>query len=333
MAYKRGNRDQISMFPSTIEEYVGSNDPVRAYDVFVEALDMAELGIETDESKVGNSSYDPKAMLKLLVYGYSYGWRSSRKLERALHHNLSFIWLTGGLKPDHKTIAKFRRDNRGALKRVLKQCVRLCMDLDLIEGNTLFIDSSKMRANASINRIWTEEKCRKALARADKRIDEILRECEETDTNERGTLVELSEELKEGGALKEKVKAILNRIKAEEKKHLNETDEDCVKVKGRQGVHAGYNAQIAVDERHGLIVNSDVVNESNDANQFSGQVQAGKWSAWEEVQNSLCGRRICQDREFERGCGGRDAGGSAQSKAGVAQARSGGSLWQGQIPI
>ncbi|MCP4269477.1 MAG: transposase [Candidatus Brocadiaceae bacterium] len=76
--------------------------------------------------------------LKLLVYGYTYGWRSSRNLERALYHNVSFMWLTGGLKPDHKTIANFRRNNKKALKEVLRQCVRLCIKLDLIEGYTLF---------------------------------------------------------------------------------------------------------------------------------------------------------------------------------------------------
>ena len=146
MAYRIGNREQVMLLPPTIEDYVGEDDPVRAYDAFVEALNLEQLGIENEEVKVGNSAYDPKTMLKILVYGYSYGWRSSRKLERALHHNLSFIWLTGGMKPDHKTIAKFRRDNLAALKKVLRQCVRLCIDLKLIEGNTLFIDGSKIRA-------------------------------------------------------------------------------------------------------------------------------------------------------------------------------------------
>jgi transposase len=280
------------MLPPTIEEYVGEDDPVRAYDAFVEALNLEQLGIEDEEVKVGNSAYDPKAMLKILVYGYSYGWRSSRKLERALHHNLSFIWLTGGLKPDHKTIAKFRRDNRAALKKVLKQCVRLCIDLKLIEGNTLFIDGSKIRANASINHTWTEEKCRKVLERTDKRIEDILKECEQADNSESGTHIRLSEELKDKGVLKEKVKGIVEKIKEEERTQLNAVDEDCIKVRGRQGTHAGYNAQIAVDEKHGLIVNSDVVNESNDTKQFSEQVRQAN-----EVLGRKC-KTACADAGY-----------------------------------
>jgi transposase len=282
----------MTMLPPTIEEYVGEDDPVRAYDAFVEALKLEQLGIEVEEVKVGNSAYDPKTMLKILVYGYAYGWRSSRKLERALHHNLSFIWLTGGMKPDHKTIAKFRQDNRGALKKVLKQCVRLCIELKLIEGNTLFIDGSKMRANASINQTWTEERCLKVLARTEEQIEDILTECEQTDNRESGTQRGLSEELKDKRALKEKVQAIVEKIKEEERTQLNAVDEDCVKVRGRQGTHAGYNAQIAVDERHGLIVNSDVVNESNDTRQFSGQVRQAN-----EVLGRKC-ERSCADAGY-----------------------------------
>ncbi len=292
MAYKRGNRDQLMMLPPTIEEYVGEDDPVRAYDAFVEALNLEELGIEVEEVKVGNSTYDPKTMLKILVYGYSYGWRSSRKLERALHHNLSFIWLTGGMKPDHKTIARFRRDNTVALKKVLRQCVRLCIDLELIEGNTLFIDGSKLRANASINQTWTQQRCRRVLEKTDEQIEEILRECEQTDSRESGTQIGLPEELKDKRVLKEKVKAIVEKIKEEERTQLNAVDEDCIKVRGRQGTHAGYNAQIAVDEKHGLIVNSDVVNDSNDTKQFSEQVRQAN-----EVLGKKC-KTACADAGY-----------------------------------
>ena len=292
MAYKIGNREQITMLPPTIEEYVGEQDPVRVYDAFVEALDLGELGIEVDGNKVGNSAYDPKAMLKLLIYGYSYGWRSSRKLERALHHNVSFMWLTGGLRPDHKTIANFRRDNKKGLKKVLKQCVRLCMDLKVIEGNTLFIDGSKIRANASISNVWTEEKCKKAMEKIDTRIEEIIRESEEADDNESGTLVEMPEELRGKEALKERVKGIVEKLKKEQRRQVNTTDDESTKVKGRQGTHAGYNAQIAVDEKHGLIVNSEVVNTNSDKEQFTRQVKEAN-----EILGKQC-KTACADAGY-----------------------------------
>ena len=120
MAYRYGqNRQQMMLFPQSIDQYVPDDHPVRAYDAFVDTLDFKKLGITINTRKVGNSQYDPRAMLKLLLYGYSYGIRSSRKLEREVYNNLSFIWLMKNLKPDHKTIAEFRRKNKPALKHSL----------------------------------------------------------------------------------------------------------------------------------------------------------------------------------------------------------------------
>ena len=274
MAYRYGDRKQKTLFPQSIDEYIPQEAPVRAYDVFVDALDFEQLGIKVEPHKVGCPQYDPKIMLKLLVYGYSYGLRSSRKLERETHYNLSFIWLGGGLRPDHKTIAEFRRNNKSALKKVLKQCARLCIELGLIEGNTLFVDGTKIRANASIDNTWTKDRCKQYLKGIDKHIKQILSECDMVDEKEKdqGSLVEFSEHLKNQVELKSKIKAVLKQINENDKHSINTTDSDCVKVHSRQGSHAGYNVQSVVDEKHGLIVSSDVVAENNDLHQFAEQV-------------------------------------------------------------
>jgi transposase len=274
MAYRYGDRRQKTLFPQSVDEYIPQEAPVRAYDAIIDSLDFAQLGIALDPHKVGCPEYDPKVMLKLLVYGYSYGVRSSRKLERETNYNLSFIWLTGGLKPDHKTIAEFRRKNKTALEKVLIQCARLCIELDLIEGNTLFADGTKIRANASINNTWTKQRCKKYLKNIDERIKRILSECESVDEKEKdqSSLVELSTELNDQVKLKSKIKAVLKQINQDNKPSTNTTDPDCVKVRSRQGFHAGYNAQVVVDQKHGLIVSSDVVNENNDTHQFAKQI-------------------------------------------------------------
>jgi len=275
MAYQYGDRKQKMLFPQSVDEYIPADAPVRAYDVIVDSLDFDVLGIEVDHHKVGSPQYDPRVMLKLLLYGYSYGVRSSRKLEREVCYNLSFIWLTGGLKPDHKTIAEFRRRNKSALKKVLKQCARLCIGLGLIEGNTLFVDGSKIRANASINSSWTKQKCLNHLKKIDERIAEILSECESVDHAERdkSSMVHMEKELSDNETLKMKVLDVLSNLEAGGKQSLNTTDPDCAKMHGRQGSHAGYSIQSVVDERHGLIVNSDVVNENNDLHQFADQIE------------------------------------------------------------
>ena len=275
MAYRYGNRYQMELLPLSIEEYVNSDDPVRVYDAFVETLNFNELGLALDAHKVGCPEYNPKAMLKLLLYGYSYGFRSSRKLERALYHNVSFIWLMGGLKPDHKTIAEFRRKNKASIKNVLKACARLCIRLNLIAGNTLFVDGSKVRANASIKNTWTKEKCQRALGKIDSRIEAILSECDAVDEYEENqdSLVKMEKELTDKKVLKAKVEKILQELQEKNKKSINTTDSECTRINSIQGSHAGYSLQGTFDEKHGLIVNSDVVSENNDLNQFAQQIK------------------------------------------------------------
>ncbi len=285
MSYKLGSKNQMVLLPKSISEYVSQDDPVRVYDAFIEALDLEKLGLVIDENKVGNSAYNPVAMLKLLVYGYSYGWRSSRKLERAVNHNLSFIWLMSGLKPDHKTIAEFRKNNKTVLKAVLKQCARLCITLGLIEGNTLFLDGTKMRGNASINQTKTKKSLEKISKKVEENIDKLLEESKKIDNEEKDSMVKVTKELNSEKKRKAKIEKAMKSIEKKEEKakkkqrnsktktKINLTDNECVDVKGRQGSHAGYNAQVVVDEKNGLIVNSDVVDENNDLNQFSEQIE------------------------------------------------------------
>jgi transposase len=275
MAYRYGNRCQMNLLPQSIEEYIAEDDPVRAYDAFVEALDFDKLGIEINTNKVGNSEYDPKAMLKLFVYGYSYGPKSSRKLERATHHNISFIWLMGGLKPDHKTIAEFRRRNKKAIKKVLKQCARMCIKLDLIAGNILFVDGTKIRANASASRThekaWYEEQ----LRNIDDRIESLLEECEAIDQQEEdlGSLVAMGKELAKANTLKSTIEEVLSEFKETQRKKINQTDPDCANMRSTQGKHASYNVQSVIDDKNGLIVHAEAVNDTSDLNQFALQIE------------------------------------------------------------
>ncbi len=302
MAYRYGSRHQMQFFPRSIEEYVSTDDPVRVYDAFVETLRLNELGLALDAHKVGCPEYHPQAMLKLLLYGYSYGFRSSRKLERATYHNVSFIWLMGGLKPDHKTIAEFRRKNKTVLKDVLKTCARLCIRLGLIAGNTLFVDSTRVRANASIKNTWTKEKCKRALEKIDARIEAILSECDAVDDEEENqdSLVKMKKELKDKKVLKAKVETILQELSQTKKKSINTTDSECTRISGLQGSHAGYSLHGTFDERNGLIVNSDVAGENNDLNQFAQQIEGANEILKKKCNIACADSGYAYTRELEK---------------------------------
>ena len=275
MAYRYGNREQMTLLPQSIEEYIPEDHPVRVYDAFVEALDFGALGIDLDEQQVGNPEYDPRAMLKLLVYGYSYGVRSSRKLERETHYNLSFVWLIGGLKPDHKTIAEFRRRNRKALKEILRQCAGVCLKLGLMAGNALFVDGTKVRANAGRSQAHDQAYYEALLGEMGGRIEQLLKECEAVDESEEGegSWVEIDSELRKAKSLKGKVEEVLKSFQETGREKINLTDPDCALMHGVQGSHASYNLQHVVDDEHGLIVHAEAVSESSDVNQFARQIE------------------------------------------------------------
>lgn len=284
MAYRYGkDRGQMMALPPTLDEYVSKENPVRAYDAFVEALDFKELGIVLDEGKVGNSQYDPRAMLKLLLYGYSYGVKSSRKLEREVHHNLSFIWLMRQMRPDFKTIAEFRRKNKAALKKALSLCARLCLRLDLIEGNILFVDGTKLRANAGRGHLHKEQWYQDKLREVDERIQRILDECEQVDRNESqcGSFVKMPQELAQAERLKQSIENAMEEFarcgeQSQRERKINRVDPDSVLCKGRQGMHCGYNVQNVVDDKNGLIVHTQVVSEANDLNQLAAQIHGAE---------------------------------------------------------
>ncbi len=294
MAYRYGNRYQMALLPQSIEEYVAEDDPVRAYDAFVEALDFNYLGIEINPNKVGNSQYDPKTMLKLLVYGYSYGVRSSRKLERETYHNISFIWLMGGLKPDHKTIAEFRRKNKKTIQKVLKQCARMCIKLDLIAGNVLFVDGTKIRANASCSRTHEKAWYEDQLKGIEQRIEQLLKDCETIDEQEEhlGSFVAMDKEFAKATTLKSTIEDVLTEFKETERKKINQTDPDCANMRSIQGKHASYNVQSVVDDKNGLIVHAEAVNDTSDINQFANQIEQAH-----EVLEKSC-KTACADAGY-----------------------------------
>jgi transposase len=149
--YKQSlNRKQQQFFPPSIDEYVNEDNPVRAIEAYVELLDMVELGFTKAAliSADGQPAYHPKLLLKIYIYGYLNKIRSSRKIESEIKRNIEMMWLCGGLSPSYKTISDFRKENSQALKRVFREFVLLCKEIDLIEGKLIAIDGAFLRANA-----------------------------------------------------------------------------------------------------------------------------------------------------------------------------------------
>src|SRR6202043_464924 len=179
------DRGQTTLLPECREDWVDENNSVRAVDVFVEALDLRDLGFEgVDAAGIGRPSYRPGVLLKLYIYGYLNRVQSSRRLEREAGRNLEVMWLTGRLAPDHKTIANFRRDNGPAIQAACRQFVVLCRDLQLFAGATVAVDGSKFKAVNNRDRNYTVAKVAKRLEQVDASIARYLAALDRADREE-----------------------------------------------------------------------------------------------------------------------------------------------------
>ena len=193
------------LLPPRVEEYVSSNNTVRAIDAYVATLNLQELGFTNTQPvlQAGQPPYNPAALLKLYLYGYLQGIRSSRKIERETCRNLEVMWLVEGLRPTYKTIADFRKDNSLALKAVNRDFLLLCKELSLFGGEEVAVDGSFFKADASKNGIHTEDKLNKQLDYLEKKISDYQEALEQQDAADnkadKGDVAEdeqLSEKLK-----------------------------------------------------------------------------------------------------------------------------------------
>ncbi len=183
MDYIRGvTRNQVILFPETVQDYITEDNPVRFIDAFVSSLDLAKLGFRRAQpAETGRPAYDPADLLRLYLYGYLNRVRSSRILERETKVNIEVMWLLGKLTPDFKTIADFRRDNLGGIKRVCREFTLLCRKLKLFGGELVAIDGSKFKAVNGRRRNFSEARLRKAIQALDEKISTYLRRLDAAD--------------------------------------------------------------------------------------------------------------------------------------------------------
>jgi transposase len=289
-SYKTGvSREQASLLPPCVDDYVGRNNMVRAIDCYVDTLDLAKLGflLAGSDGGPGQPPYCPGDLLKLYLYGYLQRVRSSRALEREAARNLEVIWLIGGLRPRYRTIAGFRKDNWAALKSVNRDFVVLARQAELVGGEVVAIDGAFFDGNASKGSIKTRRKLDEQLAALDAEIEAYGAAVEANDDAETaaapaerdgaaGAGEDVAQKMAALLARRARVQADLARLDESGETQLSRTDPDARLLSKRGQVVAGYNVQIAVDDKHKLIVASEVVNDGNDTGQLHPMAKAAK---------------------------------------------------------
>src|SRR4051794_33546576 len=274
--FKSGHcREQVSLLPARMDDYVGLDNPVRAIDAYVCSLDLARLGFKHAKGGggAGQPPYDPADLLKLYLYGYLNQIRSSRRLEREAGRNLQLIWLLRNLKTGYRAIANLRKENWAAWKAANRSFVLLLQEIGLIGGTVVALEGALFHGNAGKDSIFTRGKLANQIAKLDGEIEAYGKSLDTNDAAEakrRGDGKDgnkddgdVGDKIKELMARRERAESDLENLDKGDKGQVSKTDPDArLLSKGDQTI-AGYNVQSVVDDKHKLIIASEVVNRSD----------------------------------------------------------------------
>lgn len=266
------DREQGTFLPDRIEDYVAANNPVRVIDVYVDRLDMEQLGFEKyAPNDTGRPMYAPKDLLKLYLYGYMNRVRSSRNLEIETKRNLEVIWLLKKLSPDHKTIARFRQSNPVALKNVFKNFTCFCMSMGLYGKELIAVDGSKFKAWNSKDQNFTPGKLADRIAHINEKIDQYIALLNDEDYSANSVEDNISEDdiiniIANLCKRRQQYEEFQQTIEDQDVRQISLTDPDSRLMKTKDGMEVCLNIQTAVDSKHNMVAEFEVCSQVQDKN-------------------------------------------------------------------
>ncbi len=271
MKYIKGiSRNQLVLFPKSMDLSISEENEVRFIDLFVDSLDVETMGFKLDHVEEGRPAYHPKDLLKLYIYGYLNRIRSSRALEKECNRNIEIMWLLKGLVPDHNTISNFRRDNSKAIKKVFKASVNIAKNFNLIGGIIIAGDGTKLRAQNSKKNNYNQKKIDRHVAYIENKLQEYFTELETADEDKKKVILE---KIDKHNKHKQKYQDIEQQLKATGEKQVSTTDPESRHLILRGMItEVAYNIQSTVDGKHNLPINYDTTNV-NDSNAMTKMVE------------------------------------------------------------
>lgn len=301
--FKEYHQHQIMLMPPSLDDKVPGDHLARYISKVVDTLEISE--IEAGYSELGCHAYHPRMLLKVLVYGYSIGVRSSRRMQKALREDVVFMWLCGMQEPDFRTISDFRKDRLKDIKKIFNQVLAICGELGMVRCGKISIDGTKIEANSGRHKITFRKKLEKSLTGYEGKIDEILKEAEEIDAEEdqlygdqdgysieqpytsediRKALRRLAQKKERLERQKNKVQTKMTIVKekldrmGDSRNSYGNTDPDAtVMLMKNESLGVGYNVQMATENQ--VIVAFGVFQRPNDNRLFQPMI--------EEVEKNL----------------------------------------------
>jgi len=300
------DRGQMTLFPDRLEDWIGEDNPVRVVDLFVNEIDLAELGFgRVAPALTGRPGYHPSVLLKLFIYGYLNRVPSSRALEREAGRNVEVMWLTGRLAPDHKTIADFRRDNGPAIRKTCAQFVELCRRIGVLKGDCVAIDGSKFKAVNNRDRNFTKGKIASRITHLEASIERYLKEMVRIDRQEEGEA--RAEKIANLARRSDRIRQEIQRLQGfnealkdapDGQISLTDPDSRSMATSAKGSGFVGYNAQAAADTETHLIVTHDVINDGHDREQLSPMAKAAKTALGRDEMRAVADKGYFSGREI-----------------------------------
>jgi len=262
------DRNQIMLLPNSVDQYISPDNEVRVIDAFVNNLDLDNLGFNKYYfNRVGAPSYDPKDLLKILIYCYPKKIRASRKMAIELNRNLELIWLVRGINPDFRTISDFRKDNIKSIEKILKHFNKLCLELNVFSRELSSLDGSKFKAVNSKDNNFTKDKLADRIKRLDKKVNEYLKQLDNADkfhslpTEDK---IDISDKLLKAQKKALEYNNLLTQLVDSNENQISLTDKDSRLMKCNNNMLVGFNASMSVDTKSHIITSLDVSNKPND---------------------------------------------------------------------
>jgi transposase len=267
------NRTQINLFPVSLDQSIDPGNEVRTIDLFVKSLTLKDYGFRTDFPENGRPAYHPTDLLKLFIYGYLNKIRSSRDLEKECGRNIEVMWLINCLKPDHNTIANFRKDNPKAIKKVFRTTVQIARHFDLIGGTLIAGDSTKFRAQNSKKNNYNQSKIDRHVAYIDNKLEEYSRALEESDGDNKQLI---TDEIAKQQKRKEQYKEFEKGLNETGEPQISTSDPESRQIMVRNNItEVAYSVQTTVDAKNCIPIDYKVTNQ-NDSKAMGNMVQRAK---------------------------------------------------------
>jgi transposase len=300
MKYQQGqDREQLHIFPMSMEAAISSDNEVRMIELFVESLDIKSLGFKVDHMENGRPAYHPKDLLKLFLYGYMNRIRSSRELEKETRRNIEVMWLLKGLNPDHNTISNFRRDNPNAIKKVFRATVALAKHFNLIGGKLLAGDSTKLRAQNSKKNNFNEKKIQRHLDYIENKLGEYEKQLAEND-GDKEKEQELKQQIETQQQRKQSYENIQKQLVESGEVQVSTSDPESRQMITRNNItEVAYNVQTTVDDQHNIPIDYKVTNE-NDSKAMGDMLRRAKVIVGNNTFTALYDKGYHTGSEFEK---------------------------------